>query len=421
MTTVRSPFNRSLSDGGKALLLLLDQPSWTHRRVESLSFLPNGETRRSISWDFTLPHHLRIRVSKDRIAIPIATLRKGPLKRFDMRDAGGRPLPVWGADDNGELAVDVLLSGLEGIRGDRGTPELRDAVRRIVFAETEEDVNDDLRTLQRGARGGSLAVEDDVLLAYDDLAATLAESFVLVVEVPTDDVTARTILKAGYEDDRAKQSAQLNLTGTVDIDIDANGWGNTASWHLEVQAPAGLRVADLRHETWDPDTFDLTSESRDCDGASTAHITAGGVSPYDGFSAAVRFVPERSALLNPLTLGAVLGSCLLWLSFAARESISDKLSEFGASGAPLGAIVFGLPALFFALLSRTGEHELVSKVLLGPRLASLGCALSLWTAGVAVVWSPQREHLCVALLAVALTHTAMLLWLLGIRFVGPRD
>lgn len=407
-----------LSDGGKALRLLLDQPAWTHRRVESLSFLANGETRRAISWDFTLPTDLAIGAAGDRVAVPIATLRKGPLKRFDMRDAGGHALPVWGTGENGPLAVDLLVSGLEGVRGTSAPVDMRAAVERVVYARVDDDVADDLALLHDGARRAGTTTAPDVLVAFDSLVSTLAHSFVLVVEMPAEFVATRTILKASYEDDRAKQSPQVNLAGRVDIDIEANGWGNTSSWHLEVQAPDGLRVARLRHETWNPDTFDLTSESHDGEGASTAHINAAGVSPYDEFAADVRLVPDRSALLNPLTLGAALGTLLLWSSVLMRDAISDKLTEFGSSGAPLGAIVFGLPALFFALLSRSGEHELVSKALLGVRLASLGCAISLWAAGVAIVWSPDRDNLEIALTLIASGHSLMLAWLVWIRTVG---
>lgn len=415
---VNDDIGSALSDGAKALTLLLDQRAWTHRRVEALSFLPNGETRRAISWDFTLPAHLAIRVPGDRVAVPIATVRKGPLKRFDMRDAGGRALPVWGARDNGALAVDLLLSGLEGVRGEVADAVARSAVERIVYADPEADLDDELRALRRAARGGPNPADPDVLVALDSLVLTFAHSFVLVVEMPVDTVAGRTIVKASYEDDRAAKTDRVKVFGFVDIDIDAAGWGNARSWHLEVNAPEGLRVARLRHETWDPDTLDLTSASLDTSRAGTSHVNGSDLPAYDGFLADVRLVPDRSALLNPLTLGALLGSLLLWLSFVAHEAISAKLDEFGSSGAPLGAVVFGLPALFFALLTRTGEHELVSKVLLGARLASLVCAVSLWASGVVIVWSPSPDDLRRGLGLAAAVHTGALAWLLRIRSVG---
>lgn len=68
-----APEHLVLSDGAKALRLLVDQPRWTHRRVESLAFLPNGEARRRVSWDYTLPSELAISVTDRRVALPIAS------------------------------------------------------------------------------------------------------------------------------------------------------------------------------------------------------------------------------------------------------------------------------------------------------------------------------------------------------------
>jgi hypothetical protein len=89
-------------------------------------------------------------------------------------------------------------------------------------------------------------------------------------------------------------------------------------------------------------------------------------------------------------LGSILSAALLWLTVARSNAIAEKLSMPGGA-ASLGAVLFGLPAFFFAMLSRRSEHELVSKVLLGPRLASLGCALVLWAAGLILVWRPTAS------------------------------
>ncbi len=409
-----------MSDGTKALELILEQATWTHRRVETLTFQANGETQRRLSWDFTLPDALAIRLPGQRVALPLATLRKEPLKRLDVRDAGGRAIPVWGAVDNGGLAVEVLSAGLGGVLGNPLDPDVIQAIEAVVFADGASSVRQELALIADRMRSLPSQPSSDVQIAMNSLVATLAESFLLIIEVPDEVIGVRTVLKANYEDERAKQSPQVNLTGQTVVDIEANGWGYAKSWHLEVRAPDGLRVADLSHETWDPQTDEVTSHDSDGGGVSTAHITVSRVSPYDESSCHVRFVPERSALLNPLTMAAVLCTALLWLSRAMAGAISDRLTEPGASAASLGAVVFGLPAVFFTMLTRSGEHELVSKVLLGPRLASLGCAICLWSVGVTVVWQPGRDELAGCLTGAALVHSACLAWLVAMRYVGGR-
>jgi hypothetical protein len=116
------------SDGAKALELVLAQAEWTHRRVESLAFEANGETRRRVSWDFTVPAELTIQSSGDRVAIPLATLRKVPLKRLDVRDAAGQAIPVWGTQENSQLAVAALQAAVGSGGPDPLSSEMAEAI-----------------------------------------------------------------------------------------------------------------------------------------------------------------------------------------------------------------------------------------------------------------------------------------------------
>jgi hypothetical protein len=135
------------SDGQKAVTLMLTQSAWTHRRAETTSLEPHGETRQRISWDFTVDPSLTIKASGERIAVPLATLVKQPLKRLDVTDASGGSLSIWGREDNGRLAVEALESGLIGILR-RGVSEQERAILRdIVFAADYESAAPSLQAL----------------------------------------------------------------------------------------------------------------------------------------------------------------------------------------------------------------------------------------------------------------------------------
>jgi len=89
--------------GKRAAALVLSHQSWVRRRVESVQFLPGGETRHHISFDLAIPEELaisgqEISASEDSslIAVPLTYMRKGALVDLDINGADGT-----GADGGG--------------------------------------------------------------------------------------------------------------------------------------------------------------------------------------------------------------------------------------------------------------------------------------------------------------------------------
>lgn len=98
-----------------AAALVLSHQSWVRRRVESVQFLPGGETRHRISFDLAIPEELTISgqeisasENSSLIAVPLTYMRKGALVDLDISGADGSALPSVGAEENGRITVAAL-------------------------------------------------------------------------------------------------------------------------------------------------------------------------------------------------------------------------------------------------------------------------------------------------------------------------
>jgi hypothetical protein len=412
-----------LTVGARALRSLILPQVWIHRRVESLAFQPSGETRRRISWDLTIPRDWTLPAEGDRVAVPLTTLHKRPIKRLDVQGPSQESLTVWETQRNGELAVDLLLAGIATLNEAPPMARTRDLIETIVFARSVEDVQVELDELLASDAFSHRADPDaaDEAEAVAALVKSLAEGFLLVVEVPSSWVGERTVLKVSYDDDRVTTSVNRldPLVGRASLVVDARGSAGAKSWHLELHAPPNLTIGRLRAAIWDSASGEVVRSSDATPSDSTAHTNGRFEYLWWQAQAQVRFAPTAAGLVNQVTLGVLLALGLLLGARFAAGPLTDRLSEDGGSGT-LAGLVFSFPALFMALLARSSEHELVSRVLMAPRLASLASALSLWCAGVLVAWNPSQESLASGLGVLATVQASVLFWLGLIRPVGGK-
>jgi hypothetical protein len=402
-----------LSRGARALNLLYQQRTWTHRRVEVVSYLPSGGTRRRISWDFTIPSSLAIPVGKDRLAVPLATLQKAPLKHLDVTDNAGNALPVWGTNDNGELAYEALLSGLDGIRGVDPTNRIKRLIRSVVF-DGSESAEASITALL-----ALLPTADESVVVLEAVARDLAANFMFVVELPVEIVDVRTLVKVAYQDDLGGKTAgpfSIKHKSTIVGD----SWPAAESWHLEVHAPHGLAISELSFESWDPDDKIVDSGVSN-DLGHTAHVT--GRVPSDASASQAELVlrPAAAGLVNQSLLGAWLAYGLLALGFFTQDQVFDATRQPDQAGA-IAAVTLAVPAFLVALLSRSPEHGLVSRLLLAPRLIAGLTSLVLLAAATALVFRLSHHNLDTVTQTLWATQAALLLWATRIRFgsVGGR-
>src|SRR5687768_8058014 len=83
---------------GMALRLLLTWPKWIHRRTETVALTDPETIRRRVAVDLTvfedLPPLIHDGKGEPIYFVPLALLKKQPLTNFDLRNEGGKALPL---------------------------------------------------------------------------------------------------------------------------------------------------------------------------------------------------------------------------------------------------------------------------------------------------------------------------------------
>lgn len=110
--------------------LLVFAADWVHRRVESIEFFGLATVRRRMSVDFSLPRGpawsaiaemVRHAEAEERdVYVPLTTLAKAKLARFDLRDECGQTLPLLTTAQNGERAGAALVALARTVRHRQG-------------------------------------------------------------------------------------------------------------------------------------------------------------------------------------------------------------------------------------------------------------------------------------------------------------
>ncbi|WP_183095966.1 hypothetical protein [Nocardioides stalactiti] len=361
-----------------------------------MSFEAHGETRQRISWDFTLPQELAIEASKDRVAVPLATLRKEPLKRLDVTDAAGTAIPIWGTDDNGALATEALVSGLSGVLGRELSTRELEALRSIVFATQPEQYQPALKLIRDALGVADRTVEGTPLMA---VAEDLAVNFILVVELPAETAGTRTLVKMQYEGDVNGDGEPTAAYSVVhNAWFDGAAWSSTRSWHVEVHAPPGLAIHALTASRWDADDDDIKPLGVSPVLGHTAHV-AGQTTPLGSLSwFELELRPARSGLVSQTLFGALMTGLLLVAGVIFDDALYDAVKDPNRASAVV-AIMLAVPAFLLALLSRGQEHGLVSRLLLLPRMINLAVAVVLLFTAAALVLGTDKDYLSCTLRA----------------------
>ncbi|MGY2873454.1 hypothetical protein ACVW00_000644 [Marmoricola sp. URHA0025 HA25] len=397
------------SDGRKVLELLINQRDWTHRRVETVSFLDTGETRRRVSWDFTVPSRLAVRVGIDRVAVPLATLAKEPLRRVDVSDAAGAAVSVWGTEDNGRLAVQALGSVVSGLLGRELKSGEADLIAGVVFARSAAGAHGHL--VQLRSLLASVADRDATAAALA-LAEDLAANFLFVVELPKEVIERRSLVKLTYE--RPLDGSSNLLSTKHETVIKGGSWTtSTRSWHLEVQAPPGLAVSQLMFAAWDADEKVIDQGTSDSQGH-TGHITGKATGHETDVEATLELLPAREGLINQVVAGAFVAFLLLVAGVIFSEEVFKATRDPNQAGS-VAAVTLAIPAFLIALLARSREHPLVSRLLLAPRVNSVITALLLLSTAAALVFELPLCQLRWTLMALGLLQAMTLTWAIVIR------
>lgn len=373
-----------------------------HRRVETVSYSDNGETRRHISLDLTVPKLPNERCGQ--IVIPIAMLEKRVLARFDMRDDSGRSVPVLETAANAELSFGVLEYLVAQEFGEV-SEEVHRSLKAAISNPSVESLNLNLH-LSHG-RAPTDEAHELRQKAVCSLADDLARRFVLYAVFPSEWRGQRQVVKFSYEDpigivrlgwrqrllEHVKRATPFLKSATV---LSQRGWveisephvSSAESFHLEVLAPSGLAAKSLR--IWRNSTDEKDWVERGSGPIIHAQVADG--ASGSSYAAYVALGPERRGLMTTMLIATLSVAFGFWACVALDEHLV-AIAKDTTKVAAASAIVLVVPAFFFAFVARGTEHVITSRILRPPRWTLLLTSILLVAYAMVLVMGPSEEFL----------------------------
>lgn len=378
--------------GSRLATLLFNFPLWVHRRVDSIVLGPDGTTRRSISFDLTMPAERAIHAGPMRsgertgkLLVPLALIEKGALRRASSLDPAGKPLPVLGSEDNGQLTLELLKSlvqpakNSEDYEGDVG-PILERIVRH-------DPGNSGMAALEASwaAWLGQATFPPLYPEAYrtqlDNMVRAFIDNFLLVVELDEDYLDRRCVLKFAYDRD-LPVPAPGDHTTIIGLTLPDVGFAK--SQHVEVEVPAGLRLRwlEVTESIYGEPVGAVTDEAET--ERSVGHVAFRARSITSSATVLFAVSPVRSGIFAFTLVASLAVLTFAILTALQRAHWIDIIGHPFAPPSPAVSLLLIGPALFLSWMAKAPEHR-VSAVVLAPlRWILLVCTLALVIGGFAV-------------------------------------
>jgi hypothetical protein len=355
--------------------LVASPSTWINRRVETVELLSHEETRRRVSIDYTLTPETQIELTLvDGVVVPIAILTKEPRRHFDLRDEGGRALPVLGKDQNGELShIAVLNAALNAFPKlpSKDALELLSADLRRIVVDPPEDAFDALAYLVGSAEAGDPL--RDAIWQNDTcrrLLTALSGNYVVFAVVPPGGPNRR-VLKYAYGDDFTLTTEGGELDRLRPSEVAWRLWrpdrerflvltpsaGRAASFHVEVAIPEELHITAAFLCDLDQEEL-LSSVDENVNRASLYAVRQ--IESDSDVAAYVEVAPERGGTTLQAAATSAMVSGLLWLGVSSGLDAKNP-------GAAVSLLLAGA-AFFSGLTAVRGGHRIVKRVFSGARL-----------------------------------------------------
>lgn len=362
--------------------MLLTSNFWIHRRVDSLRLDVDGDTRRFVSINFTLPQRFVIPGSGETAIVPFAIMEKKTIRRLDASDVGGRHSSILMSTESNALAVALIMAAANRfLDHDFDSPALRSKAIGLVTCKYDD---------ASGCKKDYLDWLDGVIEKTDlngealglyglfiALSIQFAENFLFCAEMDGCVIGRRSIFK--YSLDQESPYLDPKFTQSATISQDVPDFGFAASQHVEVQVPAGLKIVKLElHERESGFSEKIVGSDVPRQSRNVAHCSARPRHRYSSGRWIISLKPEPQGLYR-FTVMAVVAVCsLVALGMVVR--IWDGVLLRGAAdiipSASASILLVG-PALLLSWISRQHEHDLVSRLLAPLRIMLLSCAVVL--------------------------------------------
>lgn len=347
---------------------------WIERKVETFSFdVELGTTRRHSSYDMWVPEPF-----KKLGWLPVTNFKKEDLRDLDVRDRSERALSTLTKTDNVRLGVALLFSGLAPANQNQAN---WDKILQIVKFDPDFQSQLDRDTLLSEYQSMIDPAYRDV---YRFLSQLLIDAFILWVQFPEKlDSDYRLIVKISHEYDLP---APITKSGIIQrnknlrrIDINTRMCG---SYHLEVRAPLGQLVSQLRIISRKIDDGDYEYRKDTKTPTQVAHTTSPGSNSNPDQYAVFSILRRRGAfeclsLITTLFLSLFLLIALI--NFLVERYCRINLVKLDANSLGTTILLVG-PAVIMLFLASQPEHQLVASLVKAGKRALYTSAAILFAA-----------------------------------------
>lgn len=374
---------------GTHISQMLLYPEWVHRRVEQITFVDEETVRRRVSVDFEIPSKYAnpVGLSLDTWFAPLALLRKGsPLVDFDLLDEEGRSLPLLATDEGHQIAAAALVSRAGAILEESGgglNSSLTKDLQAVASCE-RRDAREAVRRALEPQRGTDprrfLARDPHMPRLVDDLARNF------LVLTPIEDPAQRRVIKLSFlESFRRPSYIPLRVLGwrKTELKFVTGGAGMARSYHCEIGAPERLEIMQANLSEIRASGAKINDRRSAC--GNRVHLQLTNV-PSD--TNAVLQADLRATRRGLPSMSAVLGVAVSLLLTAGVVFHASALK----AGDTTAALLVAIPALLAAYLSRPGEHELATRLLIGIRWLTALIGLLVFIAAASLVAEPKHDR-----------------------------
>ena len=396
------------------LLLILERYKWIHRRVETITFMPDQITQRRVSYDFTLPEIVGKLAVNGHVGVPLTNMKKEVLQNLSVTDATGKALSVYGSDENAKIAIGILELFFDSVVMRKPQEHELKWIKAIVHSDFGENATEEIQNLRMVFEGESKKSKDflDAVMAFVE---ELADNFIFIVDLPAEVINSRSIVKVSYDKELIANKDVLNLfTLGKEYSVEKRFFPTSASSHLEIKAPESARITKLVHVNSKGDWVDADFQEK---GNVRGHIGHIKISKSDAYETREIFElrPELAGIVFQTWLGTLFAFLYFCSEFIGLHKIDQLLPSIADIG-PFAGVTLALPAFLLTLLVRVREHKSVRVLLRIPRAVASATALLLFISSASLVLglSPWEFRQC--LLTVGLFQGILLAWMSVVAF-----
>lgn len=351
---------------------IFEAHKWIERKVETLEFdTSHGSTRITSSFDLIAP------LCFSQLEwIPVTIFEKKNLIDLDIRDSSGHALATLVRKDNVSFGMELLFSGC---KRNRNLDETLNLLNKIVDFSAERLhprlSEDDLKKEKEEL----IQQLNDILLIstknmYMFLAELLIDAFIFWVQLPTDHVFGRREivkisreLEIPYRDQtpKAKDNRAYGLSVNVVTTM-------CSSYHIEVHAPNGLLIKNLRILELRPTVKSGKREVRRfvagrSNGQASQIVHAKSRRTNRRYSSLARFhITSQRDNFARMSLCASLLVFLLYflgvIDFFVKHFLHQNLIAPNEGSIGTTILLVG-PAILLFFLANQPEHQMVSYIL----------------------------------------------------------